>query len=235
MAHNLRPNLDQFFPQRRQGPVTNCLTDPKSRGELTRLGFSDSEITGNMDMDTFLQRALGNANGGDLQRGYLSSIIGSRGLKYASSLGKLPGEDAAFSKEDIKEADELAGVLKKLAHVAEQASMNIFKTFASGEAKVALKDLFMPWKSGAKIREELAKADAQADADWNYQPVTAVRDGRPIGPTNNAALDKKNGVTAKGNGRTAIDPMDDKLAQQADEMALHDRRKNSGCWILSAA
>ena len=204
---------------------TDALTDPKARGELTRLGFSDADITGSMGMSEFLERALGNANKGDLQRSYLSNVIGERGLKYASALGKLPGENAAFSNEDIKEADESAGVFKKLSRVVSEAGLAIFKTFSSGEAAVALKNLFMPWKSGAKVRDELAKADAQAEADWNYQPVTAVRDGSPIGPNNSAQKDKQNGVTSKAGGQSAIDPMDAKLAAQQEEMALHDQEE----------
>ena len=37
MAHNLRPNLDQFFPQRRPGPVTNCLGQHRLTQKAARI------------------------------------------------------------------------------------------------------------------------------------------------------------------------------------------------------
>lgn len=190
---------------------TDALTDPKARGELSRLGFSDAEITGGMDMGEFTSRALANANGGDLQRKYLADIVGNRGLKYSTALGNLPGAKADFSPEDLKDADEAAKAIKHGQSILGRAGTQVvdFARFAY--------HLFT-W----------------SQKDWN---LDAMKRGRTLGKYADPELLKLQMQTAAAAAKTGVsnsatvaesvkDPMDSKLAAQRDELALHEQQRN---------
>lgn len=108
---------------------TEALTDPAARAQLNRLGFSDSEITGEMDMGEFTRRALENANGGDLKRKYLSDVISKRGLKYATATKYVAGSEAMFSDEDLKQAEELAMAFRKMNKASGTATIGLMRFF----------------------------------------------------------------------------------------------------------
>jgi hypothetical protein len=159
---------------------TEALTDPKARGELNKLGFSDDDITGNMDMDEFTKRTLANANGGDQQRRFLADVIGSRGVKYSTALGYLPNENAAFSPDDIKESEEASASLKKLGDAAALAGVAIISNLTGNKKATtqtgAYWNAFMNEPFGKNFFARVAgKANASSDAtgffDHGYKPV----------------------------------------------------------------
>ncbi len=199
---------------------TDALTDPKARGELTKLGFTDADITGDMDMSEFTKRALGNANGGDLQRGYLADIIGNRGLKYASALGNFDTAQAPFSKQDLVEADEAAQSMKDLARAASMATIALIGNLTGNKRETsrtgAWWSAFMSEPFGKNFWDRVnSKANLAADKggyfDDNYKPVKAAW--------------HQNAKGSNTTTETKKDPMDAKLAEQADEMAIHEQEQ----------
>ena len=176
---------------------TTALTDPKARSELSRLGFSDADITGEMDMGEFTRRALENANGGDLQRKYLSDVIGQRGLKYATAIPNLASAKAPFSDEDLKEAADAADKLKELGKTID---------------KIKIKAVEFAFDPDA-IGKAIGMLDPSNFLDWigGRKPRTAFR--------GHGAGGSWDDIPAKAD----VDPMESVLAQQKIELAQHEQ------------
>lgn len=208
---------------------TEALTDPKARGELSRLGFSDADITGNMDMDTFLKRALANASGGDLQRKYLADIIGQRGLKFATVAGRVDEQKPAFDDTALDEAQQIGHdeeqVKRALGSFAASGIDTLFlnrdrqKAFGltawrllqAGLGRGTLWNKNASWKDGIY--------NTMHGLPQNYKPVELRNPG--------AAADAKARADAVlGSTAAAKDPMDAKLAAQRDELALHEQERH---------
>jgi len=171
---------------------TEALTDPKARAQLTRLGFSDKDITGNMDMSEFTKRALQNANGGDLQRKYLGDIIGSRGLKYSTATKYYDKAQPMFNEGDLKQAEELAAEFKKLGKASGQATVGLIRFFTGNQEyqrktrgfwSAAFQKMFTGrgwlWDKGFSVTEHAQKrAEEGARDDFfdnGYTPAKALR------------------------------------------------------------
>jgi hypothetical protein len=208
---------------------TDALTDPKARGELSRLGFSDSEIAGNMDMSEFTRRALENANGGDLQRKYLSDIIGNRGLKFATALPKLDNAQILFGKTDLGDAARLDSDIIKLKGAGGKLTVGIIDTASSLVKAVT--------DSGHRV-ENLQRGarglwwmlkNAIPGKGWLWGKSTWLSDdvnGTNSGPQQAGAGNPQTPPGPfVGPMQPTIDPMDAKLAQQREEQALHEQER----------
>jgi hypothetical protein len=214
--------LDRVIESLRQ-KRTDALTDPKARGELNRLGFSDGDITGNMDMGDFLKRALANANQGDLQRSYLANIIGNRGLKYATALSQLPNAEALFSDQDLKDADQADKAQKAISKAVGKLVIGAVEDAAKTIEDEPKHPLGLTWSWRKMLFGGLG------GLLWNPNPGSTATfqggggtfrghgAGGGWGPTGGAG-----GVTT---GTPAIDPMDAKLAEQRDQMAIQDQER----------
>lgn len=212
---------------------TEALTDPKARGELTRLGFTDADLSGDMDMDSFLKKALGAAKGTDEQRKALYDLVGSYGVKYAAALGELPNAKAEFSQNDLDIAkqveDEIHQVQKNLIEPeklgANRALMERGYQKAMGMTVVrwlqAAAGRGWLWNKSASWKDGLQ--NLQDGLPMNYQRVE-LKD-----PDKAAAATAKvrGGNPASDPSKPAADPMDDVLARQQKEMALHDQERQA--------
>ena len=184
---------------------TDALSDPKARGELTRLGFSDEDITGDMDM------------------------IGKRGLKYSTATKYVDGAEPMFQKEDLKQAEELSMEFRKLSKASGMATLGLIRFFTGNQeyqrktmgfwSAVLQKGLGMRgilWDkdftvSGHALQSaEQGRREGYFDAE--YQPVKATR--TPEMARRDKAAAKKvapASSTSTGTGNPQ-DPMDAKLA-----------------------
>jgi hypothetical protein len=175
-----------------------------------------------MDTDAFMRKALGAAKGNQFQQQALFDLVGSQGMKYAATLGELPNAKANFSEDDIAQG-------KQIEEEEHTVQKNLLEPVAIGGTKLFLdrnfqKAFFLTaWRSiqaGFGRGTLWNKSASWQDGIWNtehgyapgYSPVVAMRDGKPLGPP------APGGTTAD---KPAPDPMDAKLAQQKDEMALH--------------
>ena len=212
---------------------TEALSDPKARGELARLGFSDSEITGNMDMSEFTRRSLSNANGGDLQRKYLSDVIGNRGLKYSTALSKLPNSQALFSADEIEQATQAAAALGKVGKAIAmegistvRALSNSDRAAAVGLSLVRLSQAALGrgwlWNRKGSITDNVD--DLESGKNINLRDLLGFKSPSVSNRTLIAALSANAGATNKSD-ENKKDPMDAKLAQQREEIALHEQER----------
>ena len=184
---------------------TTALTDPKARSELSRLGFSDADITGEMDMGEFTRRALENANGGDLQRKYLSDVIGQRGLKYATAIPNLASAKAPFSDEDLKEAADAADKLKELGKTID---------------KIKIKAVEFAFDPDA-IGKAIGMLDPSNFLDWiGRRPEHKAFNGHGAG----GSWDEDKLKNSPANTADA-DPMQAVLAQQKIELERHEQER----------
>ncbi len=206
---------------------TDAFTDPKARGELTRLGFSDQDILGNMDMTTFATRALQNANQGDIQRGYLGAIIGDRGLKYATALPYYDAEQADFSEQDLKEADEATKAFRELRYKASRGGIALIENLTGNERETTRtfawynafwKELFSGHWGNNFFDRVSSQANAAADRagflEDSFKPVKSARRATAAKPGE------------KAQPGTAKDPLDAKIADQAEEWRLHKEEQD---------
>ncbi|MEI8289582.1 MAG: hypothetical protein WCH99_08910 [Verrucomicrobiota bacterium] len=218
---------------------TEALSDPKARGELSRLGFSDEDITGNMDMSEFTKRALSNAGKGDQQRRYLADIIGNRGLKYATATQYYDSSEPLFDKRDLDESHELAMLQKKIGKISGKATVGLMKFFTGDEAYQAKVGAF--WKGTmAKYLGGYSNHDVAEYAQENfrahggeYEPVKPLRtpdqareDKAQKAAEDQAAASNATAALRAANARKVEkDPMDAKLAQQREQLALHQQER----------
>lgn len=206
---------------------TEALTDPKARGDLTKLGFTDAEITGDMDMDTFLKRALGNAHGGDLQRKYLADIIGQRGLKYASVVDSVDKENPEFNNDALNEATQIGkdeqqvkrGLGGFAALAIDTLFMNRDKQKAFGLTTWRLLQSTWGrgwlWNKNASWKDGIANVAKGLPA--NYQGIELNNPAAAAAAS--AAMKPKSATT------TEPDPLDAVLSRQREEQALHDEQR----------
>ena len=192
---------------------TAALLDPKARGELNRLGFSDADITGNMDMSEFTRRALENANGGDQQRAYLSDIIGQRGLKYAGALDNLAGAEPEFSEADLKKAEETAKKLHKIGRWFARLTVGAVDFFTDEGAQRSMLDRFFTWTGAKRRLTDQQRANLEAGYPENYHTPVQMRNGLPFatGPAD-----------ASGERAGPVDPFDAQLAAQQEQNRLRE-------------
>ena len=196
---------------------TEALTDPKVRGKFTRVGLSDADITGDMDMSEFTKRVLAAANRGDQQRSYVADLIGNRGLKYgsASILEKQEKAKPKFSTEDIKNADEADSMMKKVYGAIGRAIIGAVETLRNGYriAFWSKKDWHMDalnrgMELGKYADPEVLKEQARRKAEAAAKAAAKAAANQPYKEKN---VEK--------------DPMDAKLAQQREEIALHEQER----------
>lgn len=206
---------------------TAALTDPKARAELSRLGFSDAEISGNMSMSDFTKKALGNANGDDFQRKALSDVIGNRGLKYATALPNFDSADTPFSKDDLKDAEELSNVFRELSKVAGQLTLGF----------VHILEFINPFDRSRKTQQGRGEFIGGLGAATENVLGSIIGKGwlwgkyRSVGQTGIdvgqwAVHNYKPEPKAKPEPTEPThDPMDDALKAQKEEMALHEQER----------
>lgn len=226
---------------------TEALTDPKARAELSQLGFTDADISGNMSTSDFTRKALENAtNGGPYAKKAFDTIAGVEGVRYTRALDYLPQAQSVFTDENIKQAQATQKALHGLQLAAERAGLGILDKFVnwSGKPGAYLKDIFMPWKSKAAVQADYDAAKKQHEADMNYQTVRAARNGVALTPAQIAIveashgrpgearavnLDKAFGVKPKAAASQAVDtndPLYAVLQQQLRDNALRDQERN---------
>lgn len=197
---------------------TDALTDPKARGQLNRLGFSDADITGDMEMGEFVRRALKNGSMGDVQRNALSDVIGSRGVKYTSALGELPNAKAIFSDDDLKQADELERNMKDLSKAVGMATVATIRTFSNNEGGDKQRRLMKNfWLLGKPTDEQLVGPRRGID------PWAKPTDRKSDKPVNNVpGSNQAKSVTASDFNK---DPLDALLEKQREDQALADQQR----------
>jgi hypothetical protein len=192
-----------------QEKFTSALTDPKARGELSRLGFSDKDVTEGFD-DSKLKRALENSKGSDLQRSYLKDVIGTRGLMTAPAiLGKLPDAKSLFSKDDLKEAEDAAKKIRELGRLGDELKIKAVEIATSDSPSASYTARLFEFVMGK----------------------LGIRPNKKKGAVLKAAPSETADETANGEPAhespaiPQVDPMDAKLAQQKEELALHEQER----------
>jgi hypothetical protein len=206
---------------------TEALTDPKARGQLSKLGFSDSDISGDMDTDAFMKKALGAANGTPLQKKALYDILGSMGMKYAAVIKELPNAKSTFSPDDIQLGSDLVDELHDVQkNLVEPVAIGGTKLFLDRNFQKAF--LLTTWRS---IQAGLGRGTLwHKDASWQ-DGIWNVKNGLPEGYRetvlrwpNKPRLDGKlpDGSTPS---KAEPDPMDAKLADQKEQIALHEQER----------
>ncbi len=210
---------------------TAALTDPKARGELSRLGFSDADITGEMDMGEFTRRALANANGGDLQRKYLSDVIGQRGLKYATAIPNLGSAEALFSEEDLKQAGDAAQKLRTLGKIGDKIKIEAVETALSEDPAATfttrMTERVLGWL-GVKPRKHFRGAGAAGSWEDDQLSPQDKQFLSVFGPGGIAALGQSDATDAQSQLSQEVrpaDPMEAVLKQQKFELEQHEQER----------
>jgi hypothetical protein len=209
-----------------------ALTDPKARAELSQLGFSDADITGQMSTSAFVQKALENSGANPQAQKAFADIGGDRGMQYTRALGYLPSAEAVFSPEDIKISQEAEQALHNLSTAAEKAGIALLDSFASGKVRDLLKDMVLhggnPADFFASVLKDWKDDQKQFDVGMNYKLAIAMRDGVPIGSAAQGQVDphkwwsdwqQQHGIVDKN------DPMYAVLQQQQHDFSMQDQER----------
>ncbi len=220
---------------------TEALTDPKARAELSQLGFSDADISGNMNTSDFVLKAFENANKGPYAKQAFDTIAGVEGVRYTRALNYLPEAQSVFSPEDLKASEKTQEALNKFSEAVDKAKLSIIDAFVSTKAFTIVKD-FLLGESGAQARKDADAAERQWRADMDYQPVRAARNGVALTPDEIAAvakahhtiaavdLDKAMGRKGASGAATSMavdtsDPLYAVLQQQQRDIAVKDQAR----------
>jgi hypothetical protein len=172
-----------------------------------------------MSTNDFVQKAFQNSNSSIYAQQAFDAIAGVQGVRYTRALDYLPGAQATFTPADIQAATQAQKRLNELADATDRVKVGFMQGWLSGKYWDTLMGLINPFskiQTWKQLKDKLADDDNQYNANYNYKPVVALRNGVPF---------------IKGTGLPAWqgpmqDPMQFVLDAQNRDFAIRDQERN---------